>query len=354
MLIRSRMSATIVPLALGTTLGAACFAHASAQAPDSRGVYFPWVTGNFRLSGTRSSMPLPDRPVAGVTQILDGDNTFVVEWARASEDTFYTLQEATGPTFADARFVVFHSPATTFMRTGARPGQLYYRLQAANDWGRGPWSATVVADVPSLFIGLIMHWDEVDEISGLGNTAVVGVHQDRRVTGNLDPGIAQVRNWVSFDPNPFNWQAEEWFTTYDKAGLTLVGRSGAASLFAKWAAPWILPKTIALQPGAQVQVAGSTFDVSGPGAYEVLPRISIDVWKLTNRDEIVTFEDDKGIQIKVLPNDEVLWYAADASRLLVKYAERLAYYQSAKRVDLTEAHVGHASASDAFNLPGGG
>ena len=353
MFIRRHVSSAVVPLALGSALVAVCFARTGAQAPDARVIYLPLVINNSRPLEVGISLPAPARPVARVTDILDGDNSFNVVWTTTPGTARYTLQEATVPTFADAKVVVASSPANSFARRGARPGQYYYRLQAANQWSQSLWSATVVADVSSLFIAMIMRWDEVDEISAQGNTAVAGVHQERMVTGNLTLSIAQVSNRVSFDPNPFEWQTEEWFTTYDNTSLTLVGRSNATSPFAKWGAPWIMPRAVALRGGAQVQVAGKTFDVSGPDAYRVLNYIPIAVWKLTNREEIVTFEDDKGVQIKALPNDEVLWYAADASRLLVKYAERLGYYQNGTPVDLAETHAGLLAVSNSFDpLPG--
>ena len=342
MSIPRRVSAALIPFVLGAVLVAVSFAPTHAQAPDSHSIYLPLVSSRWSL--------IPDKPTARVTNLADGDNAYDVVWTRTDEKAIYTVQEATSQTFAGAR-VVASGRVGVFARSVARPGRYYYRLQAANGWGPSPWSDPVVAEVPSLFIGLALRWDELDEKGTQGDTVVTGAHQERMVTGNFNPSIAEVSNRTWYDPNPSGRQTKVWFTTYDKASLTLVGISEPISPFVKWEFPWIMPSAVTLQSGAQVEVDGHPFDVSRREIYSSLPDHNIAAWKLTNRDAIIAYEDDQGIQTRMGPNDAVLWYAADASRLLLHYEERLTYYVNGARADMTETHSGRLMIANAFGEP---
>jgi hypothetical protein len=76
----------------------------------------------------------------------DGDGTYTVRWSVVSEADTYALQEATNESFAQAT-QLYAGGLTNYGVTGRGAARYFYRVQARNTWGSGPWSNTQWVDV---------------------------------------------------------------------------------------------------------------------------------------------------------------------------------------------------------------
>jgi YD repeat-containing protein len=288
----------------------------------------------------------PRTPALRVSGLEDGGNNYAVEWDASGRFTEYELQEARDREFTSA-LTVLKGLESSWVKLDARSGTYFYRLKAVDPLGLTYWSEPVIADVPSLYVGLAVRWDASGRVTSGGATAAFTMYQERMVTGNLDWRIAQVSNRATYVVNPFGVPIVEWFTTYDKARLTLVDISTPPSAAEKWAVPWVLPAVVAPRPGATVMVDGQPFDVLGRATYQGLPGRDVPAWRLANRDLIVSYSDGERAET-LLPGTEQLWYAADASHLLLQYQEQRNEIRQGRPADSTRTVSGMLSWTNAY------
>ena len=96
--------------------------------------------------------PLPGAPELQEVDKLPHLTRYSLQWHPSvwgAPISSYTLQEATTPGFGTP--LNYTSVVTTYQVTGQSPGQYYYRVQAHNIWGDGPWSNVVSTTVTSTF-----------------------------------------------------------------------------------------------------------------------------------------------------------------------------------------------------------
>jgi hypothetical protein len=111
------------------------------------------ITGHVYLPlAVRRWPPLPGAPKLQEVDKLPHLTRYSLQWHPSvwgAPISSYTLQEATTPSFDTP--INYTSVATTYQVTDQSPGQYYYRVQAHNIWGDGPWSNVISATVTSTF-----------------------------------------------------------------------------------------------------------------------------------------------------------------------------------------------------------
>jgi hypothetical protein len=96
----------------------------------------------------------------------DGDGTYVVDWAKTSGATNYTLEESSNPYF-DRPTEVYTGAESEFTVTQQPGGIWYYRVRASGAKGKSPWSQQRSAVVTSrLYLPFVVHdsgWENTKE-----------------------------------------------------------------------------------------------------------------------------------------------------------------------------------------------
>ena len=293
--------------------------------------------------------PVPEKPSGfQVTDDGAGFSNYLLRWQPEDTATRYVIEQSRSASFADAQTITA-SGTQTYRQV--RPGRYFFRLRAENEWGAGPWSEPVQFDAPALFLNLHLQWNERDEVRGTQNVDI-GIHVERQVNAIPSAQMAQLMNTVSYYPNPYNWSADTWVTSYDRDSLTVVDSTAQGSGFSKWGYPWIMPRSVTMQPGQIAWVFGQAFDVGGPQNYTAGSNVAaIPAWALTNREEIVTYDEPKVVQIRIPRGGLVIWYATDETRLLLSSTEHLAYYQKGKRIGINETLYGTLDSANVYQIP---
>jgi hypothetical protein len=97
-----------------------------------------------------------DPPVLVAIQNPDGDGDYLVKWSAVTGATSYTLQEDEDPSFSTP-IQRYRGSVTQYQVLGQAQGSWFYRVQAGNAWGNGPWSNTESVSVKRrLFLPLVL------------------------------------------------------------------------------------------------------------------------------------------------------------------------------------------------------
>jgi hypothetical protein len=128
-------------------LGAAYSADAVTwweQGPPQWAIFLPIAV---KVVGPPSSAPVLDD-----ISNPDGDQTYTINWSTVDRATSYILEEDDNPGFPSPTTKYSGSNTSTSVSVG-EVGTYYYRVQAANVFGSGPWSNVVPVEV-TVIVGI--------------------------------------------------------------------------------------------------------------------------------------------------------------------------------------------------------
>jgi len=110
--------------------------RARASSPFGDG---PW-------SDTQAAGVVPGAPLLAAISNTDANGSYLVEWSDVVGAAGYALQEDDNPGFLSP-VLRYSGSASQYVVVGQPTGTWYYRVQAANPAGAGPWSNTESAVV---------------------------------------------------------------------------------------------------------------------------------------------------------------------------------------------------------------
>ncbi len=107
--------------------------------PQVSSVYLPIILKNAGVPSAPTLAPIDNN---------DGDGNYTISWSNISEATGYVLEEDNDENFTSP-ITVYSGASTSKTITGRGTGTYYYRVQATNSFGHGPWSNVVSVQVAS-------------------------------------------------------------------------------------------------------------------------------------------------------------------------------------------------------------
>ena len=282
-------------------------------------VFLPVIFTNFPTApGAPSLNPIPNE---------DQDNHYQVTWGEGKNATSYTLQESTAPDFVNA-VVAYQGNATSWSTDsqGKIPGTYYYRVKGTNPQLESDWSNIQSVVIYPRYIGWQALWYGSGYIRGYENFDV-GYHEHLIADLLTEVDTLRVAGRLWYDPNPQNWEEDNWFSYYSVTNGEWKASSEPKDPEWKWGSWMMLPFAITLKEGQPISVNGQPFSVSGPHPGYTSWGQGIQYWELRNKERLLYWESGE-LQQYVHEGEAVLRYDAGSTRLILhEDVKRRLYYQ---------------------------
>lgn len=181
--------------------------------------------------------------------------------------------------------------------------------------------------VAPIFVGERNGWDG-DGFINFETYQEVGTHLRRTFDQMVAADVIRSDNLHWYDPNPNDWEQEQWYSHYKLSTGEFVSSSVPSSSVWKFSDPWFIRYPFDFQAGQDVLISGNRFSVAGPYDGVTTFGAPVSYWQLVNRERVLYYENGPWKQY-VLPGELVLHYDAGQTRLqLYRDVMRREYYNS--------------------------
>ena len=257
----------------------------------------------------------PSDPVLLSIDNADMNSQYNVNWTSSSNITGFLLEEATEPSFSNARLVYSGLvPNWAVPNEGKTPSTYYYRVKAQYNNLESNYSDTQSITIYPLYVGLSLKWAGSGYIRG-SEYHNIGYHQDTTVTGLTSGSIGNVHNSAWYDPNPLYIDPDIWDSFYDLVTGEFKSSSSPADPSRKWGEPWFLPYDFSLSDGQISYIDGIEFLATGPHQGVTAFGIPYSYWEMTNQQEFLFWDGGGDWTQRVSAGHIILRYDAGISRL---------------------------------------
>jgi hypothetical protein len=199
-----------------------------------------------------------------------------------------------------------------------------------------------------LFIGLQLRWDGNGYIRG-SEYENVGTHLETYCGSMTDDDTIECHRYHWYDPNPYDWDPEEWDAYYSVSTGRFKSSSAPADPSWKWGNPWIVPYDVQFGDGQTVSVGGQAFTVSGPHSGYTAFGQAVQYWQLVNEDKFLFWDGGGDWTQYVHHGDITLWYDAGHTRLLLHRDVLRRHYFKEQQTSDTVQYITNLTSSSAFS-----
>ena len=217
---------------------------------------------------------------------------------------------------------------------------------------QSPTPTPIPTPTPSpapIFVGLNARWDGRGYIY-LDDYYEPGTHKTQTFTEMVDNDIIKSENYFWYDPNPLEWESDEWFSYYSVSTGWYVSSSVPADPSWKWGHYYILPYQFNYTDGEVAGIDGQTFRVSGPlsGVGAFGQRITY--WRFVNLEQFL-IRDSGDFTQYVYAGDVTLEYDINTRLLLLSDVKRHMYYLG-DLTSYTVQYIDYLTSSTAYSVQG--
>lgn len=179
-----------------------------------------------------------------------------------------------------------------------------------------PPTPTPIPPKPVLFLDERNEWDGEGYLR-LEEYSEVGTHNDMEFDAITAPGTIRSVNHFWYDPNPHDWEEEEWYSYYATLTAQFLSTTAISDPIWKFGYPRIMPSSVEIEAGQPLVIDGQLFDVEGPYGGFTSYGQPVNYWLLENLHNILYADGGDAWTQIVRPGNLELHYSADNSGVLL-------------------------------------